>query len=175
MGTVAGLSLMLGLVGCLTMTETIPQVEPRFRDYAVMTYHTAPEPGALPAEDDDKAQQDLPSISRVELLGAGYVKFYRGRSTRMRDSFWQEVDDKNWNSFHTDQVVIGEDQVREILQDLANAGLISRKRQGDRRQDPRAPYVVVHVRIDDEKGLVISDEAEIVDIYHRLAKPFVNR
>jgi hypothetical protein len=169
----AGLASMLLILGCITVPETIPKIEPGFRDYAVMTYHVVPEVEDLQPEEDGDAE--LPMLSRVELLGTGYVKYYKGRSTRMRDSYWQEVDDKNWNSFYTDQLVIREEQVQEILQGLADAGLISRKRQGDRRQDTAAPYVVVHVRIGDKKGLVISDEPEVVDIYHRLAKPFVNR
>ena len=38
----AGLASMLLILGCITVPETMPKVEPGFRDYAVMTYHVVP-------------------------------------------------------------------------------------------------------------------------------------
>jgi len=113
----------------------------------------------------------LPMHTRLELSGAGHLKYMRGRSRRVHDGFWKERgDERHWGDLHTDQVVLPEERVRGILQALVDAGIFERRKR--RVEDVGIEYLLITARIDDRRNVLITDEPAFLDVYRRLAAPF---
>ena len=62
----------------------------------------------------------------VRVNGAGFVETRAGTSRRVSDSFAKDIADANWGDISTQQYSVDPDHVREVFQDLVNAGLFDR-------------------------------------------------
>ena len=62
----------------------------------------------------------------VRVNGAGFVETKAGTSRRVSDSFAKNIADANWGDIVTQQYNVDPDHVREVFQDLVNAGIFDR-------------------------------------------------
>lgn len=162
------LVLCAAMAGCSTYGRARSptfEVAVSFRDYVSLTYHSA----------ESRAATDSPALVRIELSGSGHVHYARGRSRRVHDPFWKQRDDQHWDDIFTDQLVLGEDEAQALLQALVDAGVFKREMQGPHITDAHRAYVFVQARINERRGIVITDAPAFTDIYHKLAARFEGR
>lgn len=154
------------LTGCSSYRRQGPpkfDVEVSFLDYANFTFHQAA----------GKPSDDHPILVRIELGGSGHVHYAKGRSSRVHDSFWtDDPDEKYADDIYTDQVVLNEKQVREVFQSLVDAGIFEREVQENRVENPGRDFVLIHAKINERRGIVITDSREFIGIYTKLARHF---
>ena len=62
----------------------------------------------------------------VRVTGAGFVEVRAGTSRRVSDSFAKSVTDETWDDCNTQQYQVDPEHVRELFQDLVNAGLFDK-------------------------------------------------
>jgi hypothetical protein len=153
------------LSGCSTLSRQGPpkfNVAGSFLDYVTFTYHAAG--GISPGEH--------PVMVRIELSGSGHVSYAKGRSSRVQNSFWTDREEKYVDDIQTDQIVLRDGQVREILQSLVDAGIFERKIQNSQVEDPLHESVFIHAKISNRRGAIITDSKAFLDIYKKLAQQF---
>jgi len=161
----ACLVLCAATAGCSTYGRAPSptfEVEVSFRDYVSVTYHSA----------ESRAATNSPALVRIELSGSGHVHYARGRSRRVHDPFWKKRDGRHWDDIFTDQVVLGEDEAQSLLQALVDAGVFKQEMQGPHISDAHRAYVFVQARINERRGIVITDAPAFIDIYSKLAAHF---
>ncbi len=62
----------------------------------------------------------------VRISGTGLVEVRTGTSRRVSDSFAKSMDDPTWDDYNTQQYYVDPNHVREVFQDLVNAGLFDK-------------------------------------------------
>ena len=62
----------------------------------------------------------------VRITGAGFVDVKSGTSRRVSDSFAKSMDDATWDDYRARQFSVDPEHVREVFQNLVNAGLFDR-------------------------------------------------
>jgi hypothetical protein len=62
----------------------------------------------------------------VRISGTGHVEVRSGTSKRVSDSFAKTMDDPTWDDFSSQQYYVDQNHVRELFQDLVNAGLFDK-------------------------------------------------
>ena len=62
----------------------------------------------------------------VRITGAGFVDVKSGTSRRVSDSFAKSMDDETWDDYRARQFSVDPEHVREVFQNLVNAGLFDR-------------------------------------------------
>ncbi len=110
---------------------------------------------------------------RLSLFGSGEIQFRTGRSPQVFDEFSHRVDDPHWNELVEDRVNIGEEAMRDVFQQLVDAGVFYEQWHRVRRgEEPRPPMVRVRAKIDGNETLRIVDNRRVVRIVERLLEPF---
>jgi len=155
----------LALCGGCRMLTGAPdphfRVEVSFRDYVVMV-HQAAETGHAASP---------PLQTKLELSGSGHLKYTRGRSRRVRDGFWKgREDDRHWGDLYTDQMVLSERRVQQVLQVLVDAGLFEGSQR--RIENASSECLLITARIDDRRNVLVTDQPAFLAVYRRLAAPF---
>ena len=62
----------------------------------------------------------------VRITGAGFVDVKSGTSRRVSDSFAKSMDDPTWDDYRNRQFSVDPEHVRELFQNLVNAGLFDK-------------------------------------------------
>lgn len=62
----------------------------------------------------------------VRVTGSGFVETKSGTSRRVSDSFAKSMDDETWDDYRNRQYYVDSEHVREVFQNLVNAGLFDR-------------------------------------------------
>jgi hypothetical protein len=62
----------------------------------------------------------------VRITGAGFVDVKSGTSRRVSDSFAKSMDDETWDDYRARQFSVDPEHVREVFQNLVNAGLFDK-------------------------------------------------
>ncbi len=110
---------------------------------------------------------------RLSLFGSGEIQFRTGRSPQVFDDFSHKVNDPNWNHIVGDRVNIGDEAMRDVFQQLVDAGVFydeyRRVRPGD---EPRPPMVRVRAKVDGNETLRVVDNRRVVRIVERLLPTF---
>lgn len=157
--------LSVALAGCGTYGARGAarfEVQANFLDHVTFTFLEAG--GASPG--------DAPVLVRITLSGSGHAHYAKGRSSRVHDPFWSDRTEKFVDDLFTDQLVLDEQQVREVLQALVNAGVFDRKKQGRHIADPRNDHVLIRANIGDRRAVVVTDAPDVVGIFTDLAARF---
>ena len=62
----------------------------------------------------------------VRITGAGFVDVKSGTSRRVSDSFAKSMEDETWDDYRNRQFSVDPEHVREVFQNLVNAGLFDK-------------------------------------------------
>lgn len=113
----------------------------------------------------------------VRVNGTGLVETKAGTSRRVSDSFAKNFSDANWNDFATQQYTVDPDHVREVLQDLVNAGLLDRdKILRKTRQPSKGRFIAVRAAIDNktysEPVNMFEEDPELAEQLYNFVREF---
>ena len=87
----------------------------------------------------------------VRLTGAGFVDVKSGTSRRVSDSFAKSMDDKTWDDYWARQYNVDPEHVREVFQNLVNAGLFDRDKMFTSTKYPsQGRFLAVRAAIDNK-------------------------
>jgi hypothetical protein len=111
-----------------------------------------------------------PVTVRLQLDGSGYLELRTGRSTRVKDDFWQQSATDNWQDIRTDRVVLSQDETVKIYQRLVDAGVYDRTKQ--RKEERAKATLAILARIDFEKKLVVTNDPVFIKIFDDLLAKF---
>jgi len=111
-----------------------------------------------------------PVTVRLQLDGSGYLEFRSGRSSRVKDDFWQQSPTDNWQDIRTDRVVLSQDETVKIYQRLVDAGVYDRIKQT--KEEKAEATLAILARIDFEKKLVVTNDPVFIKIFEDLLAKF---
>jgi len=87
----------------------------------------------------------------VRVTGSGFVEVKEGTSRRVSDSFAKNVSDETWDDIVARQYTVDPEHVREIFQNLVNAGLFDRDRMfTSTKYPPAGRFIAVRAAIDNK-------------------------
>ena len=87
----------------------------------------------------------------VRITGAGFVDVKSGTSRRVSDSFAKSMDDETWDDYRARQFNVDPDHVRELFQNLVNAGLFDRDKMFTSTKYPsQGRFLAVRAAIDNK-------------------------
>ena len=87
----------------------------------------------------------------VRLTGAGFVDVKSGTSRRVSDSFAKSMDDETWDDYRNRQFNVDPDHVREVFQNLVNAGLFDKDKMFTSTKYPsQGRFIAVRAAIDNK-------------------------
>ena len=120
--------------------------------------------------------RDLHAPCRLSLFGSGEIAFRTGRSPRVIDDFSHKVTHPYWNDYYEDRTHIGDEAMREVFQQLVDAGIFfddwHRVSQGE---EPKPPIVRIRAKFDGKETLRTVDNRRVVRIVEDLLPTFVTR
>ena len=113
----------------------------------------------------------------VRLNGSGLVETKAGTSRRVSDSFAKNISDATWGDIVTQQYNVNPDHVREVLQDLVNAGLFDRdKILRATRQPSQGRFIAVRAAVDNktysEPVNMFEEDPELAEQLYNLVREF---
>ena len=110
---------------------------------------------------------------RLSLNGSGEVQFRTGRSPQVFDDFSHKVNDPYWNDLVEDRVHIGEEKMREVFQQLVDAGVFQDDwRRMSAGEEPRPPMARIRAKVDGNQTLRVVDNRRVIRIVEGLLEPF---
>jgi len=87
----------------------------------------------------------------VRVNGVGFVEVKSGTSRRVSDSFAKSIDDDTWDDYRVRQYNVEPDHVRELFQNLVNAGLFDKDRMFTSTKYPsKGRFIAVRAAIDNK-------------------------
>ncbi len=113
-------------------------------------------------------------IRRVSLRlnGMGTVNVKSGTSRRVSDSFAKTIADPTWNDMRTQEYHVDQEHIREIFQDLVNAGLFDREKMfRGTRYPSRGRFIAVRAAFDNK---TFSEPENIFEADPELAERLLN-
>lgn len=113
----------------------------------------------------------------VRITGDGLVEVRSGTSRRVSDDFAKTVTDATWDDYSTRQFIVDPDHVREVFQDLVNAGLFDRDKILRSTRNPSAGRMIaVRAAIDNktysEPENVFEADPELAEQLFNLVREF---
>lgn len=113
----------------------------------------------------------------VRVTGAGFVEVKSGTSRRVSDSFAKSMTDATWDDYHTQQFQVDPEQVREMFQDLVNAGLFDRDKMFHKTKQPSpGRFIAVRAALDNktysETVNVFEEDPELAERLFNLVRVF---
>ena len=113
----------------------------------------------------------------VRINGAGLVETRAGTSRRVSDSFAKNFADANWGDLVTQQYQVDPDHVREVLQDLVNAGLFDKDKFLHSTKFPSpGRFIAVRAAVDNktfsEPGNVFEEDPELAEQLYNVVREF---
>ena len=64
------------------------------------------------------------NVSRINLIGVGYIEFMEGRSPRVANSFSQDVGNAKWQDVYQEKLGVSPEVIRDWLQLFVDAGVM---------------------------------------------------
>ena len=87
----------------------------------------------------------------VRITGAGFVDVKSGTSRRVSDSFAKSMDDETWDDYRARQFSVDPEHVREVFQNLVNAGLFDKDKMFTSTKYPsHGRFLAVRAAIDNK-------------------------
>ena len=87
----------------------------------------------------------------VRITGAGFVDVKSGTSRRVSDSFAKSMDDETWDDYRARQFSVDPEHVRELFQNLVNAGLFDRDKMFTSTKYPsQGRFLAVRAAVDNK-------------------------
>ena len=113
----------------------------------------------------------------VRVSGAGFVETKSGTSRRVSDSFAKNFADATWNDIVSQQYSVDPDHVREVFQDLVNAGLFDRdKVLRSTRFPSQGRFIAVRAAIDNktysEPVNMFEEDPELAEQLYNFVREF---
>jgi len=97
------------------------------------------------------ATRDPIRRTSVRVTGSGHVEVKSGTSRRVSDSFAKNMADETWNDITTRQYTVDPEHVREVFQNLVNAGLFDRDKMFTSTKYPLAGrFIAVRAAFDNK-------------------------
>ena len=120
--------------------------------------------------------RDFHHPCRLSLYGSGEIQFRTGRSPRVFDDFSHKVDDPYWNDIVEDRAHIGEEAMRDVFQELVDAGVFYDDRyRVSKGEEPQPPMVRIRAKFDGNDTMRVVDNRRVVDIVERILSLFATR
>lgn len=118
------------------------------------------------------ATLDPVTRASVRIAGTGFVEVKSGTSKRVSDSFAKNMADATWEDFHTQQKQVSPEHVRELFQELVNAGLFDKDKVLRSTKFPsRGRFIAVRAAID---GKTFSEPQNLCEEDPELAEHLIN-
>ncbi|MBO7166905.1 MAG: hypothetical protein J6V88_05195 [Kiritimatiellae bacterium] len=87
----------------------------------------------------------------VRITGSGFVESKSGTSRRVSDSFAKNINDETWEDYRTARYNVDQNHVKEIFQELVNAGLFDRDKMFTSTKEPSpGRFIAVRAAIDNK-------------------------
>ena len=113
----------------------------------------------------------------VRVNGSGFVEVKSGTSRRVSDSFAKSVGDATWDDYHTQNYHVDPEHVREVFQDLVNAGLFDREKVLRSTKDPsKGRFIAVRAAVDNktysEPVNMFEEDPELAEQLYNFVREF---
>lgn len=113
----------------------------------------------------------------VRISGTGLVEVRTGTSRRVSDSFAKSMDDPTWDDCSSQQYYVDPNHVREVFQDLVNAGLFDKDKILKSTKYPSpGRFVAVRAAIEgktfSEPHNVFESDPELAERLYNLVREF---
>lgn len=113
----------------------------------------------------------------VRVNGSGFVEVKSGTSRRVSDSFAKTMTDATWNDYNTQNYNVDPEHVREVFQDLVNAGLFDKDKMLRSTKYPSpGRFVAVRAAIDNktysEPRNVFEEDPELAERLYNVVREF---
>ena len=113
----------------------------------------------------------------VRVNGLGHVEVRSGTSRRVSDSFAKNPADETWNDITTRQYTVDPEHVRELFQNLVNAGLFDRDKMfTSTKHPPTGRFIAVRAAIDNktfsEPQNMYEEDPELADRLYNVVLEF---
>ncbi len=87
----------------------------------------------------------------VRLSGVGRVETRAGTSRRVSDSFAKDMSDATWDDIRRNQYDVDPEHLRDVFQDLVNAGLFDKDKVFRKTKHPsRGRFIAIRAAIDNK-------------------------
>ena len=107
-------------------------------------------------------------LSRINLIGVGYVEFMEGRSPRVANSFSQEVDNAKWQDVYQEKLGVSPEVIRDWLQLFVDAGVMDSTKNKVSKGNEAGATVRFQANINREKAFCVTDDEELLDLVGKL-------
>ena len=113
----------------------------------------------------------------VRITGAGFVDVKSGTSRRVSDSFAKSMDDATWDDYRNRQFNVDPEHVREVFQNLVNAGLFDKDKMFTSTKYPsQGRFIAVRAAIDNktfsEPQNMYEEDPELADRIYNVVLEF---
>jgi len=114
--------------------------------------------------------KEVPRTIRLQLDGSGYLEYRSGKSSRVKNDFWQESNSDHWQDMHTDHLVLSKSDTLKYYQRLVDAGIYDRVRLS--KEEKAIASLAILARIDFEKKLTLTSDPVLIKIFDDLLAKF---
>lgn len=123
------------------------------------------------------ATRDPIRRTSVRVTGSGHVEVRTGTSRRVSDSFAKNMADETWGDLTTRQYTVDPGHVREVFQNLVNAGLFDRDKMFTSTKNPPAGrFIAVRAAFDNktfsEPYNMYEEDPELAERLYNLVLEF---
>ena len=113
----------------------------------------------------------------VRLNGMGRVETRAGTSRRVSDSFAKDMTDATWDDFRQNEYDVDSDHIRDVFQDLVNAGLFDKDKYfRSTRQPSRGRFIAVRAAINNktfsEPENIFESDPELAERLYNVVQEF---
>ena len=113
----------------------------------------------------------------VRITGAGFVDVKSGTSRRVSDSFAKSMDDATWDDYRNRQFSVDPEHVREVFQNLVNAGLFDKDKMFTSTKYPsQGRFLAVRAAIDNktysEVKNIFEEDPELAERLYNVVLEF---
>ena len=113
----------------------------------------------------------------VRVNGTGFVEVKSGTSRRVSDSFAKAMTDATWDDYNTQNYNVDPEHVREVFQDLVNAGLFDKDKMFKSTKYPSpGRFVAVRAAIDNktysEPQNVFEEDPDLAERLYNVVREF---
>ena len=123
------------------------------------------------------AMRDPIRRTSVRVTGVGHVEVKTGTSRRVSDSFAKNNTDATWDDIRVSQYTIDPEHVREVFQNLVNAGLFDRDKMFTSTKHPsQGRFIAVRAAIDNktysESKNLFEEDPELAERIYNVVLEF---
>ena len=107
-------------------------------------------------------------VSRINLIGVGYIEFMEGRSPRVANSFSQDVGNAKWQDVYQEKLGVSQEVIRDWLQLFVDAGVMDSSKNKVSKDNEAKTTVLFQANINREKVVCVTDDEELLDLVGKL-------